>query len=281
MPVAPDPLETWAVGDRLLTAGLAGLPADQAVRAELLRGQVPPGPARRRPARPRRPDRPGAGRAQRRHPYRRARAVRRLGRAAVGHHGGRHGAWRVRRLRRPGRLLPAVGQAPHPCLGAAARARRAVAGPAVGGQDRRPRRQGLQDQAGHRLALAPARRHRRGRPRAPRCARPPVPRRAARAAADATEVGVRLRREARRVARPQGRREQGPERVAQRLGERAQGECTDAHHQRIWGDAEIDVLLATPPDPADTAWPDEPHRFGQLARTVWAPLLAAEEVHSR
>jgi exodeoxyribonuclease V gamma subunit len=64
-------------------------------------------------------------------------------------------------------------------------------------------------------------------------------------------------------------------------GERVQGECTDAHHQRIWGDAEIDVLLATPPDPADTAWPDETHRFGQLARTVWAPLLAAEEVHSR
>jgi exodeoxyribonuclease V gamma subunit len=44
VPIELDHLEQWTVGDRLLAAGLAGVPRDQAVRAEWLRGDLPPGP---------------------------------------------------------------------------------------------------------------------------------------------------------------------------------------------------------------------------------------------
>jgi len=60
-------------------------------------------------------------------------------------------------------------------------------------------------------------------------------------------------------------------------GQTLQGECTDADHQRVWGDVPIEALLSDA-DPTDTAWPDEPHRFGQLSRRVWTPLLDAETV---
>ncbi|UYM04677.1 exodeoxyribonuclease V subunit gamma [Solicola gregarius] len=53
------------------------------------------------------------------------------------------------------------------------------------------------------------------------------------------------------------------------------GEFDDDSHRRVWGDVAIDALLAQPP--VDGTY-DEPHRFGQLARRVWDPLLAAEEV---
>jgi len=43
MPVAPDPLELWTIGDRGLHARRAGRPAADVWRAELLRGDLPPG----------------------------------------------------------------------------------------------------------------------------------------------------------------------------------------------------------------------------------------------
>lgn len=43
VPVEPDALEKWAVGDRLLRAGLRGRNDQAAVAVELLRGNVPPG----------------------------------------------------------------------------------------------------------------------------------------------------------------------------------------------------------------------------------------------
>jgi len=43
IPVCPSKLEEWAVGDRLLRAGLAGQPVDGAQRVERLRGELPPG----------------------------------------------------------------------------------------------------------------------------------------------------------------------------------------------------------------------------------------------
>jgi exodeoxyribonuclease V gamma subunit len=61
-------------------------------------------------------------------------------------------------------------------------------------------------------------------------------------------------------------------------GENEQGEFADVDHQRVWDDAGMSALLEAPADPHDTAWPDEPHRFGQLARRVWTPLLQAETV---
>jgi exodeoxyribonuclease V gamma subunit len=58
-----------------------------------------------------------------------------------------------------------------------------------------------------------------------------------------------------------------------------QGEFTDADHRQVWGDVALSALLAEPADPTDPAWPQEPHRFGQLARRLWTPLLDAETVH--
>lgn len=58
------------------------------------------------------------------------------------------------------------------------------------------------------------------------------------------------------------------------------GEFDDADHKRVWGDVHLGKLLEVPADPADTRWPDEPHRFGQLARSVWTPLLDCETVAS-
>ena len=58
------------------------------------------------------------------------------------------------------------------------------------------------------------------------------------------------------------------------------GEFDDPDHRRVWGDVHMKTLLELPADPADTRWPDEPHLFGQLARSVWAPLLDCETVAS-
>ena len=43
LPLELDALQKWAVGDRLLESGLAGIPLDRAARAEELRGLLPPG----------------------------------------------------------------------------------------------------------------------------------------------------------------------------------------------------------------------------------------------
>ncbi len=43
VPVAPDKLEEWTVGDRLLRSGLRGRSGRDAVSVELLRGELPPG----------------------------------------------------------------------------------------------------------------------------------------------------------------------------------------------------------------------------------------------
>jgi len=53
------------------------------------------------------------------------------------------------------------------------------------------------------------------------------------------------------------------------------GEFDDPEHRRVWGDARLRDLLgqrAVAGEPFD----DEPHRFGQLARQVWDPLLDHE-----
>ena len=62
-------------------------------------------------------------------------------------------------------------------------------------------------------------------------------------------------------------------------GQNERGEFTDADFQQVWGEVSLSGLLLERPDPADTDWPEETSRFGQLARRVWDPLLAAEEVH--
>jgi len=47
----------------------------------------------------------------------------------------------------------------------------------------------------------------------------------------------------------------------------------------LWGpDAQLDVLLAEAPRAHERWYPDEPSRFGALARRVWVPILSAREV---
>jgi exodeoxyribonuclease V gamma subunit len=53
------------------------------------------------------------------------------------------------------------------------------------------------------------------------------------------------------------------------------GEFDDPGHRRVWGDARLRDLLGQPAV-AGEPFDDEPHRFGQLARQVWDPLLDHE-----
>jgi exodeoxyribonuclease V gamma subunit len=63
---------------------------------------------------------------------------------------------------------------------------------------------------------------------------------------------------------------------------RYEGENADAAHRLVWGDAApLDVLLAEPAaeDEQPVGWLfDEPHQFGVLARRLWEPLRAAEKL---
>jgi exodeoxyribonuclease V gamma subunit len=53
------------------------------------------------------------------------------------------------------------------------------------------------------------------------------------------------------------------------------GDFDDPEHLRVWGSSQLRDLLDEPAV-AGEAHDDEPHRFGQLARQVWVPLLAHE-----
>jgi exodeoxyribonuclease V gamma subunit len=65
-----------------------------------------------------------------------------------------------------------------------------------------------------------------------------------------------------------------------KLNDREIGEFDSADHRQVWGEARFDDLLATGPD-RSLGVPDESHLFGQLARLVWDPLLAAEREYAR
>jgi exodeoxyribonuclease V gamma subunit len=56
------------------------------------------------------------------------------------------------------------------------------------------------------------------------------------------------------------------------------GDYDDAWHQRVWGDSVLRDLLGEQAR-AGEQHADEPHRFGQLARQVFGPLLANETMH--
>lgn len=56
------------------------------------------------------------------------------------------------------------------------------------------------------------------------------------------------------------------------------GDFNDAWQLRAWGKARLADLLVAPAR-AGEEFDDEPHRFGQLARQVFAPLLGHEVMH--
>jgi exodeoxyribonuclease V gamma subunit len=57
------------------------------------------------------------------------------------------------------------------------------------------------------------------------------------------------------------------------------GEFDDHWHQRVWGKAHLTDLLAVGRAVTGEPFDDEPHRFGQLARHVFEPLLQHETRH--
>ncbi len=57
------------------------------------------------------------------------------------------------------------------------------------------------------------------------------------------------------------------------------GDFDDAEHLTVWGSSSLRDLLRQPTRSGE-AFDDEPHRFGQLARQVFGPLLEHEGMHS-
>jgi exodeoxyribonuclease V gamma subunit len=275
LPIDIDALEAWAIGDRLLEAGLNGIPRDHAVRAEWLRGELPPGPL-------------GAERVD---PI--AAEVEQLVEQTAGLRAGTPAAVDVvvdlaGGVRLFGTVLRVHGDSivrvVYSKLGPRHRLRSWVQYLALAAA--LPERDwatatvgrtsdgdgllmscisGLDAAAATDQLDALVELYRRGL-REPL----PMPPRTASAYADA-----RMRRGpvvAAKKAAPQWRRKLGDGREI--------GEFDDTDHRRVWGDSTFADLAAAKPDP-DAAWPDEPHRFGQLARTVWEPLLNAETEHRR
>ena len=272
MPVEAKGLAEWQVGDRLLRAGLAGVPKDVAVRAERLRGELPPGE---------------------------------LGAAVIDPI-----AQRVEVLvDRTAGLRAGPAEALDVTVVLPDGLRVAGTVPGVHGE-RVVRVEYSRLSAKHRirawvylLALAA------GRPGREWCAAtvgrgrdaPAMSALGAPTAEEACEILaslVRIHRAGLReplplVAKTSGayaehRAKGSPAKAAEakaagewrkQLGDgREFGDFDDPEHLRVWGKAPLSKLLTLPPCPGEQ-YDDEPHRFGQLARQVFDPLLRHEAMY--
>jgi exodeoxyribonuclease V gamma subunit len=268
LPVELDHLEQWTIGDRLLEAGLSGVPRDQAVRAEWLRGDLPPGPLGAAVVEPV---------AERVEALVTQTAGLRSGDpetidVAVHLPGGVRLAGTV-----PGVHGDRLVRVVYSRLGAKHRLRAWV----------------------HLLALAAARPDRawsaatvgRGRTGLTMsCLTPPPADRAGAALADLVAVyragmsgpvplspktsSVYAEKRRRGSSVPDSTNKAATEWSRTYEG-REIGECADPENRRVWEDGTPGGLLAAAPR-ADLPWAEEESLFGQLARTVWDPLLAAE-----
>ncbi|MDO9377786.1 MAG: exodeoxyribonuclease V subunit gamma [Nocardioidaceae bacterium] len=274
LPVEVDKLQEWAVGNRLLAAGLAGTPDADSVTAEWLRGTLPPGALGRALVAPVQQD---AARLVADTTGLRREEPRAVDLGVVLPDGTRldgtvprvHGTQVVRveysrlgakhRLRAWVQLLALAAALPGTPWTAA------TVGRGRGGSAMALLAAPSQTDAARLLASLVAL-YRQGR-------RGPVPfsPRTSCAYAEKRERGTSPTVSI-QAARSEWRR---------RLDRREIGDFDDPSHRLVWGDAELDALLADPPDPSDTSWADEPHRFGQVARAVWSPLLAHETRHER
>jgi exodeoxyribonuclease V gamma subunit len=271
VPLDLEPLQTWAVGDRLLTAALAGAAPSDVLGAERRRGTVPPGALGARLL-----DDVGAkvdplaaaARPHRSVPGRGVDVTADLpdGRSVVGTVPGVHDDVLVRavysrlgpkhRLRAWVQLLALTVASP------GARWSSVVVG--------RPQ--------GRSLTAQTAR------------LRPPSPAVAERRLAELVELRDAALREPLpltvAVGAAYGRSRAAGDEVVQALdaARRAWGDETgfpDPDRDLVWGrDAPFESLL-TAPDRTEAAWwPEEGTRLGVLARRTWEPLLAHEEVTS-
>ncbi len=272
VPVAPDPLEKWAVGNRLLEAGLAGIPADKAVRAEWLRGHLPPGRLGNALVQPiveevgRLID-GSAGLRSGEAEHVDVSVALPSGATLVGTVPGAYGDRIVRivysklapkhRLRAWVQLLALTAQAPDRSFEAVTAGRGSRGGVAlshmagVSADDARTHLDSLVDV--YRAGLtAPL----------------PLPPKTSCTYAEKRRAGLSVENAVSFAGKA----------WRSGSGQNEQGDFDDADHHRIWGDVWLDDLLEQGPEVADTVWPDEPHRFGRLARRVWTPLLEAEMV---
>jgi exodeoxyribonuclease V gamma subunit len=273
MPVSPDSLELWQVGNRMLRAGLARLSREDAQKVERLRGELPPGRLGGTVLEPITED---VTELLRKSMHLRAAGAEtfdisldlpsgvRLEGTVPGVHGGRLVRIEYSRLSAKHRirawtqLLALSAQFPDrdamactvgrgdksvPVLGSFLRP--------VGGEEALVQLDRLV--AVYRLGLT----------------RPlPVPPKTACAYADKRRTGS------------------SPENAAKLAGRewltkgnaRSWGEYDDGDHRRC-GLRSLDDLLAEPPVPG-LPYADEPHLFGQLARTIWTPLLEVEAIES-
>jgi exodeoxyribonuclease V gamma subunit len=278
IPVDPDALEKWAVGDRLLRAGVTGLPADHAVRAEWLRGQLPPGRLGHDIVAP-----IGAEVAELVEGSAELRALDPehvdvsltlpSGITLAGTVPSIHGDCIVRvvysrlspkhRLRAWVHLLALSAQAPGTAWRAVTVGRNpktrgaSVVGSFLGGV-------GAQDALAHLDTLVQIYRTGLTFPL-------PVPPKTSCAYAERRGDGKSVH-----VAKKYA----GDFWRTKGYGPQEQGEFDDVHHRLVWGDAQMQALLDHEPDP-DGSFPEEPHLFGQLARRLWSPLLGAEVIRER
>ncbi|MGH3318418.1 MAG: exodeoxyribonuclease V subunit gamma, partial [Nocardioidaceae bacterium] len=278
IPVAPDPLEKWAVGDRLLNAGLAGIPGDRALRAEWLRGDLPPGRLG--------DDLVGPINEEVAVLVDGSADLRRIeaehadvsvslpsGITLAGTVPRIHGDCIVRvvysrlgpkhRMRAWVHLLALTAHAPDRTWRAATVGRNPssrgtkVLGSFLGGVS-------PEEALAHLDALVQV--YRTGLTF-------PLPLSPKTSCAYAEKRGGDKSVHTAVKYAGDSWRKKG-------FGPKDQGEFDDVHHQLVWGDVHLDALLRHLPD-ADGTYPEEPHLFGQLARRVWAPLLAAEETRER
>ncbi len=271
LPVELDHLQEWSVGERLLTAGLAGVTRERAVRAEWLRGDLPPGPL--------------GGRVVDRVAERvealvtRTAGLRQGGPVAVdvslglaagvrlaGTVPGVHGDRLVRvvysRLGAKHRLrawvhLLALAAAGAPGVSAA------TVGRARDGLSMSCLAAPAQDDALAVLAELVA------VYRAGLCSPLPLAPKTSCAYAERRRAGSPVRASELKAATEWQRTYEG----------RAIGEHDDAETRRVWGDGSFGPLTQAPAR-ADLAWAEEGSLFGQLARVVWEPLLGAERIVS-
>ncbi len=270
LPVAPDALEKWAVGNRLLEAGLAGIPAERAVRAEWLRGQLPPGRLGKSVV-----DAVVAEVG----PLIDGSAALRSGEAEhldvsvelpsgvtlTGTVPGVFGYRIVRivysklapkhRLRAWAQYLALTAQWPEREFEAVTAGRGSKGGVALAHLS------GVSAEDARRHLDALVQVYRAG-------LTAPLPLAPKTSCAYAEKRGSGLSPEnASSFAGRAWRTGSGPN---------EHGEFSDAEHRRVWGEVWLPGILDRGPDILADIWPDEPHVFGRLARQVWAPLLEAE-----
>ncbi len=272
IPVEVRGLADWRVGDRLLHAGLAGTAIDDAVRAERLRGQLPPGAlgsrivspiARRVQVLVQRTSGLRSGTAEAVDVTADLGAGLLLAGTVPGVHGDRVVRVEYSRLSARHRIRSWV------CLLARACAEpgRQWCAATVGRDGEEPVMSVLTPpsaEVAREVLRTLAQLHRAG-------LREPLP-----LAPRTSAAYAELRH---RGSPPRAAQAKATGEWHKQLGDgREFGDVDEAEHLRVWGRVPLTTLLVAPAA-SGQPYDDEPHRFGQLARQVFAPLLEHEEMH--